>query len=96
MPATATEHNKRHTLNLRMRPEEQDLIDRAAKVRGKTRTNFVLDAARLAAEETLLDQPLMHVSPEAFAAFLQRLDAPPQANERLRRTLQTPAPWDPA
>ena len=45
---------KRETLNLRIRPEERNLIDRAAKARGKNRTDFVLDAARLAAEEALL------------------------------------------
>ena len=46
---------RRATLNLRIRPEERNLIDRAAKARGKNRTDFVLDAARLAAEEALLD-----------------------------------------
>jgi len=34
------------------------------------------------------------VTPEAYAEFLARLDAPPQPNERLRRAMQTPAPWD--
>ena len=46
---------KRDTLNLRIRPEVRSLIDRAAKARGKNRTDFILDAARNAAEEALLD-----------------------------------------
>jgi uncharacterized protein (DUF1778 family) len=33
------------------------------------------------------------VSPKAYAEFLARLDAPPEPNERLRRTMQSPAPW---
>jgi uncharacterized protein (DUF1778 family) len=86
--------NRRETLNIRIRPEEQNLIDRAAKARGKNRTDFILDAARLAAEEALLDQALITVSPEAYAEFLTRLDMPPHPNERLRKTIQTPAPWD--
>ena len=87
---------KRETLNLRIRPEERNLIDRAAKARGKNRTDFVLDAARLAAEEALLDQAIISVSPQAYAAFLERLDLSPQPNERLRKTMQTRAPWDKA
>lgn len=88
--------SKRETLNIRIKPEERSLIDRAAKARGKNRTDFVLDAARAAAEEALLDQAIIVASPEAYAAFLARLDMPPQPNERLRRTMQTKAPWDKA
>jgi uncharacterized protein (DUF1778 family) len=86
--------SKRETLNIRIKPEERNLIDRAAKARGKNRTDFVLEAARAAAEEALLDQTIIAASPEAYAAFLARLDMPPQSNERLRKTMQTPAPWD--
>ncbi len=85
---------KRETLNIRIKPEERSLIDRAAKSRGKNRTDFILDAARLAAEESLLDQLIITVSPQDYAQFLARLDMPPQANERLRKTMQTSAPWE--
>ena len=85
---------KRDTLNLRIRPEVRSLIDRAAKARGKNRTDFILDAARNAAEEALLDQALFVVSEEAYAEFVERLDRPPAANPRLKKTMQTPAPWD--
>lgn len=85
---------RRDTLNLRIRPEERGLIDRAATLTGKTRTDFVLEAARRAAEDALLDRAVFAVSPDAYAAFLARLDAPPRPNERLRRTMRTAAPWD--
>ncbi|MFZ2854018.1 MAG: DUF1778 domain-containing protein [Rhodocyclaceae bacterium] len=85
---------KRDTLNLRIKPEVRGLIDRAAKVRGKNRTDFILDAARAAAEEALLDQALLVVNPEAYAEFLVRLDRAPAPNPGLLKTLQTPAPWD--
>lgn len=85
---------KRETLNIRIKQEERGLIDRAARAKGKNRTDFILDAARAAAEEALLDQAIITASPEAYAEFLARLDLPPQTNERLRRTMQTPAPWD--
>jgi uncharacterized protein (DUF1778 family) len=85
---------KRDTLNLRIKPEVRGLIDRAAKVRGKNRTDFILDAARMAAEEALLDQALLVVTPEAYTEFVARLDRAPAPNARLQKTLQTPAPWD--
>ena len=85
---------KRDTLNLRIRPEVRSLIDRAAKARGKNRTDFILDAARNAAEEALLDQALFVVSEEAYTEFVERLDRSPAPNPRLKKTMQTPAPWD--
>lgn len=87
---------KRETLNLRIKPEERSLIDRAALACGKNRTDFVLEAARAAAEETLLDRALIAVDTNAYTAFLARLDAAPEPNARLRKTVQTPAPWDKA
>lgn len=85
---------KRETLNLRIKPEVRDVIDRAAELTGKTRTEFVLDAARRAAEDALLDQTVFMVSPEAYAEFLRRLDEPPAPNERLRKTLSKKAAWE--
>ena len=92
--ATASKTKRRRdTLNLRIPPAERNQIDRAAESAGKTRTDFILEAARRAAEEALLDRALMVVSPEACAEFLKRLGRPAQPNERLRRTMQSKAPW---
>ena len=85
---------KRETLNIRIKPEVRDLIDRAAKSRGKNRTDFILDSARVAAEDTLLDQVIMSVSSQAFEQFRTRLDMPPKPNDRLCKTMLTPAPWE--
>ena len=94
MPVSQRKGAKRDTLNIRIKPEVRGLIDRAAELMGKNRTDFVLDAARHAAEDALFDRTVFLVSPKAYAEFLARLDAPPQPNERLRRSLQTPAPWE--
>ena len=91
---SATPEVKRETLNIRIKPEERNLIDRAVKTRGKNRTDFILDAARRAAEDALVDQVIISLSPEAYSEFLARLDMPPKPNERLRKTMQTPAPWE--
>jgi uncharacterized protein (DUF1778 family) len=84
----------RNTLNLRIKPEERDLIDMAAKIKGKNRTDFMLESARNAAEETLLERTAIWATPEAYTEFVRLLDAPPQPNERLQKTMQTIAPWD--
>jgi len=89
-----TQAAKRETLNVRVKQEDRNLIDRAAKLLGKSRTDFLLESARHAAQDALLDQALFKVSPKAFAAFVERLDAPPAPNEKLRRMMKTPAPWE--
>ena len=83
----------RATLNMRIQPDLRNLIDQAAEVTGKNRTDFVLDAARQAAQDALLDQVHVQLKPEAYAAFVQRLDATPKANGQLRKTMQTPPVW---
>jgi uncharacterized protein (DUF1778 family) len=78
--------------NLRVTPEDQALIDRAVSASGLTRTDFVLQAARLAAQELLIEQTWLSVGAEPFERFAATL-APPHANERLRRTMAAPRPW---
>ena len=94
MPASQQEKAKRDTLNIRIKPELRGLIDRAAGLSGKNRTDFVLDAARHAAEDALLDRTVLAINAKAYAEFLARLDAPPRPNVRLRRSLRTTAPWE--
>jgi uncharacterized protein (DUF1778 family) len=88
----STTKTRRETLNLRIPPAERNLIDRAAESAGKTH-GIHPGAARRAAEEALLDRALMVVSPQAYDAFLQRLEQPARPNDRLQRTMQASAPW---
>ncbi|MEF8982648.1 type II toxin-antitoxin system TacA family antitoxin [Thiohalorhabdus sp.] len=86
---------KRETpINLRALPAQRALIDRARQLTGKSRTEFVLEAACREAENTLLDQRLFLLDEERFAAFEEALDAPVKDNPALRKLLTTPAPWD--
>lgn len=91
--AAASPTPARDTLNLRVKAADRGLIDRAAQATGRTRTDFILDATRRAAEDALLDRTLFNVDAETFAAFHARLDAPPQVNARMAKTLRTPPPW---
>ncbi|WP_038900222.1 DUF1778 domain-containing protein [Dickeya dadantii] len=94
MPAAKGVSAKRVTLNLRIKPAERDLIDHAAKARGKNRTDFVLEAARAAAEEALSDQRIIMADPDAYQEFIALLDQAPAPNAALSKTMQTPAPWE--
>lgn len=91
--ATTSRTTRRETLNIRIPALDRTLIDTAARSSGKTRTDFILEAARRAAHDELLDRTVLAVNPKAYSEFLARLDAPPKSNERLRKTMQSPVPW---
>ena len=92
--ATRAPTAQRETLNFRVKTADRNLIDRAARLLGKSRTDFMVESARQAAQDALLDQTLFTVSPKIRATFVARLDAPPAPNEKLRRMMTTPAPWN--
>src|SRR5438067_918036 len=96
MPDTKTKEGtgRREMINLRASRKQKALIDRAAEALGRTRSDFMLDTACREAESVLLDRRYFSLSPEAFKRFTSILDHPPKDNPRLRRLLQTKAPWD--
>ena len=81
------------TLNIRAEPRRRDLIDRAAEAVGKTRSDFMLEAACREAETVLLDRRYFSLDETAFRSFLDRLDQP-APSERLTELLKTKAPWE--
>ncbi len=74
--------------------QDCDLIDRAAAALGQNRAEFMIEASRQAAEDALLDRTAFRLDAAQFGAFVAQLDAPPAPNERLRKLLATPAPWE--
>ncbi len=84
---------RRGLINIRISAADRNVIDRAAKVAGKSRSEFMLEAVRRAAQETLLDVTLLLVDGATFDRFKALLDAPAQPNERLRELMRRRAPW---
>jgi uncharacterized protein (DUF1778 family) len=84
----------RSSLNMRVRSETRDLLDSAARISGKNLTDFVLEAARQAAQQTLLDRTAIVLDPASYELFLAQLDAPPRPRAALRKSLMTQAPWE--
>ena len=82
-------------VNLRVRNDTRAIIDRGAALLGRTRSDFMIEAARIAAENAILDQTVISVDQETYDRFLAMLDAPPKPNEKLRKLMQTKAPWEP-
>lgn len=92
-----TQHRKptrTGVINIRVQLSDRDLIDQAADSQGKSRSDFMLDAARRAAEEALLERTIFRVDAATYERFVTLLDSPPQPNEQLRKLMQIKAPWD--
>ena len=82
------------SINIRAKARQRDLIDQAAGKLGRSRSDFMLDAACRKAEDVLLDQAFFGVKSGVFAKFQAMVDRPLPATDRLRRLLKTKAPWD--
>lgn len=79
-------------LTLMLAPDDRRLLSLAAKAQSKTLVTFILDAARYAATNVLLDRTF--IQSDAYAEFVARLDAPPSTDTRLKKTMRTKAPWE--
>jgi uncharacterized protein (DUF1778 family) len=80
-------------INLRALPAQRDLIDHAARLLGKNRSDFMLEAACDKAQSVLLDQVFFSLNAEKFRQFAKLLDAPPAHNPGLERLMAVKAPW---
>lgn len=92
LPSAATPDPATRAVSLRVREDIRDLIDQAAKGQGRSRSDFMIDAARRAAEEALLDQTLVRVDQATYEHFLAVLDHPPKG-EGFDRLMAAPSPW---
>ncbi len=81
-------------INLRALPQQRDLIDQAASLLGKNRSDFMLEAACERAQTVLLDQVYFRLDADKFQQFMDMLDAPTQANPGLERLMSIKAPWE--
>lgn len=92
MAMTAATSNK--VINFRAPAAKQALIDHAARISGKNRTDFILDASCEKAQEVLADQTHFSLSRKALQRFNELVEAPLTNTDALRRLLSTPAPWE--
>ncbi len=94
MPAAPIAETLSVSINIRAKARQRDLIDQAAERLGRSRSDFMLEAACRQAEDVLLDQAFFTVDESTFAQFQMLLDRPLPATDKLRRLLNTKAPWE--
>lgn len=83
-------------INLRARPDQRDLIDHAASLLGKNRSDFMLEAACERAQAVMLDQVFFSLDDERYNRFVAILDAPASPSPGLERLMAVKAPWSTA
>ena len=85
---------KVYPLSMRLPEADIAVIDCAAALRGRSRTDFVREAAVRAAEAALLENGPVRMSEEGFAAFMAAISAPAEAPPEMVSALKRRAPWD--
>ena len=96
MSLTQTKNHNIRTaaINLRALPEQRTLIDKAARLMGKTRSEFILEASCQTAEDILLDQRLFFLDEADYDAFEILLNTPVKENPALKKLMAKKAPWE--
>jgi uncharacterized protein (DUF1778 family) len=93
MPSAARK-KKEYPLSMRLPVTDIAIIDRAADLRGRSRTDFVREAAVRAAEEVLMENTPIRMTPKGFDAFMAAIAAPGKAVPELTALLKHKAPWE--
>ena len=86
---------REHPISMRLPEADIAMIDRAAGLRNRSRTDFVREAAVRAAEDVLMDNRLIRMSAEGFAEFLAILSGPAAPVPEMVDLAKRPAPWEP-
>ena len=82
---------KQKVINLRIDEVRRNLIDSAAKIQGKSRTEFMIEAAYKEAEQIILDQKI-YILDEADCEYLSRTDHKP--DPKLVKLFKSRSPWE--
>jgi uncharacterized protein (DUF1778 family) len=90
---SASALRKDHPFSMRMPETDLGIIDRAASLKGRSRTEFIRDAAVRAAEDIIVEQSLVRMSPQGFEAFMAALDAPTTLVPQIAELADRRAPW---
>lgn len=86
--------SKDYRVSMRLADTDVAIIDRAARMRGRSRTVFMRDAAVRMAEEVIMEDTAIRMSPDGFAAFAAMLDNPAKPVPEMVALLKRLAPWE--
>ena len=91
MPRLAA--RKEYPLSMRLPEADIAIIDRAAGLRGRSRTDFIREAAVRAAEDVLMENTLIRMSSRGFKAFLQAITGPAKPVPEMVELARRVPPW---
>lgn len=92
---TAIAERREHPISMRLPEADIAMIDRAAHLRGRSRTDFVREAAVRAAEQVVMEDRLIRMTPDGFADFMAILSGPARPVADIAELNRRPAPWEP-
>lgn len=81
-------------VNIRTSRERLAMIDRAAAIRGVSRTEFMLRSSEAVAIEILTERPVIALDDEAWEDFVAALDAPVELDPAVKARYTRPPQWD--
>jgi uncharacterized protein (DUF1778 family) len=82
---------KLDVVNLRIDEVRKNLIDEAAKIQGKSRTEFMVEAAYREAEQIILDQKI-YILDEADCEYLSAVNH--KSDPKLVKLFKSKSPWE--
>jgi uncharacterized protein (DUF1778 family) len=86
---------KETRISVRINPAQKAVIERAARLRRTTLTDFVVNQAYQAASQLIADERQLVLTPDQFKRFCRALDAPPVNNlKAMQKLLSEPSALD--
>jgi uncharacterized protein (DUF1778 family) len=82
-----------HPLSMRLPETDTAIIDRAATRCGRSRTDFMREAALLAAEDVLMETTPIRMSAAGFKNFMDALSKPARPVPEMIELFRRAAPW---
>ena len=94
MRGMETAESKTQRWNMRVAEDVDSIVRLAAKQTDQPLTDFVVQAARTVAEDTLADRRVFRLDRSAWDEFVELLDRPARPIPELARLLSAPSVFD--
>ncbi|ANC42352.1 MAG: DUF1778 domain-containing protein [Hafnia alvei] len=94
MQTTPRKSTRNKQINVRASEEERAVIDYAASLVNKNRTDFIIEKAVHEAQNIILDQRVFVLDDARYQAFIEQLEAPVQNIEGRQRLMDVKPEWE--
>lgn len=93
MQNAVRKHTRDKQINVRATEEERAVIDYAASLVNKNRTDFIIEKAVHEAQNIILDQRVFVLDDARYQAFIEQLESPVQNVEGRKRLMDAVPEW---